>query len=104
MPMATMIVMNRCHVSTTLPMSMPCLSAKNSGSGEIEVSSQIVVARPMKKNMSPMVTTSCTTSRACTSLRMMNRSMVAPSSGAAIRITKISANGAGHPWLIRTSQ
>ena len=43
MTIATMIVMNRCHVSTTLPMSIPCLSAKNSGSGEIAFSSQIVV-------------------------------------------------------------
>ena len=104
MSTATAMVMNRCQVSTTSPMSMPCLSAKNSGSGEIAFSSQMVDASPIRKNISPMVTTSCTTRGACTNRRMSTRSMTAPKSGATISTTKISAIHAGHPWLIRTSQ
>ena len=104
MTTATAMVMKRCHVRTTSPMSMPCVSAKNSGSGEMAFSSQMVDARPIRKNISPMVTTSCTTSGACTNRRINTRSMTAPKSGATISTTNTSATHAGHPWLIRTSQ
>ncbi len=54
--------------------------------------------------MSPMVTTSWTTSWACTSRRINVRSINAPNNGAMINTTKISATQAGQPRLIRTSQ
>ncbi len=58
----------------------------------------------MRKNMSPMVTTSCTTSGASTRRRINPRSITAPNSGAAISTTNTIAIHAGHPWLMRTSQ
>ncbi len=104
MRIATTMVMKRCQVSTTSPMSIPCLSARNSGSGEMAFSSQIVDASPIRKNISPMVTTSLTTSGASTSRRMRVRSMTAPNSGATISTTNTSAIHAGQRWLTRTSQ
>jgi hypothetical protein len=102
---ATTMVMNRCHVSTTSPMSIPCLSARNSGSGgAIEFSSQIVAARPMRKNMRPIVTTSFTTRGVSTRRRINAQSTNAPNSGATISTTNTIATHAGQPWLIRTSQ
>ena len=64
----------------------------------------MVAASPMRKNIKPMVTTSCTTSGASTNRRMRTRSMSAPNSGATISTTNTSATHAGQPWLIRTSQ
>ncbi len=69
-----------------------------------EFSSQIVAASPMRKNIRPIVTTSCTTSGVATSRRISDQSTKAPKSGATMKTTNTIATQAGQPWLIRTSQ
>ena len=59
---AVTIVMNRCQSTNVLPMSNPSLPKKKSIERDSDVGFHRVTARPMRKNITPRVTTSCTTS------------------------------------------
>ena len=65
---------------------------------------QIVAASPMSRNMSPIVTTSFTTSCVWARWRISSRSISRPSPGAATSTTNATASHAGQPRLTRTSQ
>jgi len=101
---AVMIVMKRCQSTNVLPISKPLLPKKKSIERDSEVGFQIVTANPIRANIKPSVTTSCTTSVELTISRMRTRSMSAPSAGAITRIVRNSAIGAGMPRLTRSSQ
>ncbi len=96
--------MKRCQSTKVLPISKPLLPKKKSIERDSEVGFQIVTAKPIRANIRPSVTTSCTTRLESTISRMRTRSMSAPSSGASTRIVRNSEIGAGMPRLTRSSQ
>ncbi len=54
--------MNRCQRTNVSPMSNPLDPKKKSIERDSDVGFQIVTANPIRKNITPSVTTSCTTS------------------------------------------
>ena len=104
MTIAVQIVMKRCQSTNVLPISKPLLPKKKSIDLDSDVGSQIVTARPIRANISPTVTTSCTTSDEPVSRRMSTRSMPAPNKGAMTKMQRISESGAGTPQSTRNCQ
>jgi len=59
---AVRIVMKRCQSTNVSPMLKPSLPKKKSIERDSDVGFHRVTAKPMRKNITPNVTTSCTTS------------------------------------------
>ena len=97
------IVISRYQGRNVCPMLNPSLP-KNVPTDRVSPGSQNVAARPIRKSIRPIVTTSCDTNGAVVRRRMKTRSITAPINGAATSTVSRSATIVWMPALIFSSQ